>query len=110
MCLDSILQTLVLAKMCSTGQSVFEPHRKKTSLRDFRPGQTQTGLYINRRWLKAGNFGFRKKRDVMKTKVLISGAVTAQPICDFVFAYAKIRFSHNAAHIIAVQASLCLSR
>ena len=23
----------------------FEPHRKKTCLRDFRPGPTQTGLY-----------------------------------------------------------------
>ena len=34
-----------------------------------------------------------------KTKVLISCAVTAQLICSFVFAYAKIRFSHNAAQI-----------
>ena len=36
----------------------------------------------------------------MKTKVLISWAVTAQLICVFVFAYAKIRFSHDAAHLI----------
>ena len=46
---------------------------------------------------------FRKKRDwticVAKTKVLISCAITAQLICAFVFAYAKIRFSHDAAHI-----------
>ena len=30
--------------------------------------------------------------------MLISCAVTEQPICDFVFAYAKIRFSHDMAH------------
>ena len=38
-------------------------------------------------------FGFRKKRNfaihVVKTKVLISFAVTANLICAFVFAYAK---------------------
>ena len=33
----------------------------------------------------------------MKTKALISCAVTAQLICVFVFAYAKRRFSHNEA-------------
>ena len=36
----------------------------------------------------------------MKTKALISLAVTAKLICIFVFAYTKIRFSHEAAHII----------
>ena len=36
---------------------------------------------------------------VVKTKVLISSAVTAQLICVFVFAYTKSRFSHNEAHI-----------
>ena len=34
-----------------------------------------------------------------KTKALISCAVTAQLICGFVFAYAKFRFSHDAAHM-----------
>ena len=34
----------------------------------------------------------------MKTKALISFAVTAKLICVFVFAYAKSRFSHDAAH------------
>ena len=38
----------------------YEPHRKKTGLRGFRRGLTQTGLYSYRRWLEAGNFGFRK--------------------------------------------------
>ena len=32
-----------------------------------------------------------------KTKTLISFAVTAKLICVFVFAYAKIRFSHDEA-------------
>ena len=36
---------------------------------------------------------------VAKTKTLISFAVTAKLICAFVFAYAKIWFSHDAAHI-----------
>ena len=48
--------------------------------------------------------GFRKKRNftirVVKPKALISFAVTANLICAFVFAYAKFRFSHDAAHII----------
>ena len=33
-----------------------------------------------------------------KTKALISFVVTAKLICVFVFAYAKSRFSHDAAH------------
>ena len=36
---------------------------------------------------------------IAKTKVLISFAVTATLICAFVFAYAKKRFSHDAAQI-----------
>ena len=37
-----------------------------------------------------------------KTKVLISCAVSAQLICAFVFAYAKSRFSYDAAHFAGV--------
>ena len=37
---------------------------------------------------------------VAKTKALISFAVTAKLICVFVFAYAKSRFSHDAAQIV----------
>ena len=36
----------------------------------------------------------------MKTKALISFAVTAKLICSFVFAYAKSQFSYDAAHIV----------
>ena len=68
-----------------------------------RTGPTQTRLYNYRRWLETSNFRFRKKRDctiyVAKTKALISFAVTAKLICVFVFAYAKIRFSHGEAQI-----------
>ena len=82
----------------------FGPRRKKTGLRGFQTGKTQTGLYSHRSRLAASNFGFKKKRNctilVAKTKALISCAVTAQLICAFVFAYAKIRFSHDAAHLV----------
>ena len=53
--------------------------------------------------LKALSFGFKKKRNhtihVAKTKTRISCAVTAQLIYAFGFAYAKIKFSHDKAHI-----------
>ena len=39
---------------------IFEHVRKKTNNLGLRPGLTQTGLYSHRRWLEAGNFGFRK--------------------------------------------------
>ena len=38
----------------------------------------------------------------MKTKALIRCAVTDQLICAFVLAYAKRRFSHDAAHIMYI--------
>ena len=73
-----------------------EPCCEKTGLRDFRPGQTQTRLYNHTRWLEAGNFVFRKKRDctiyVVKIKALIS-LVYAKLICVFIFAYVKSWFS-----------------
>ena len=37
---------------------------------------------------------------VVKTKALISWAVTMHLICAFVFAYTKIRFSNEAAHTL----------
>ena len=66
---------------------VREPRCEKTGLR---PGLTKTGLYSYRTWIKAWNFGFKKKRDctirVAKTKAMISFAVTAKLICIFIFA------------------------
>ena len=81
----------------------FEPVREKTYNFGFRPGPTQTELHSHRKWLEAGNFGCRKKKNctihVAKTKALISFAVTAKLICVFVFAYADCWFSHAAALI-----------
>ena len=92
----SIPKTLFLATI--------EPRCEKTGLLGFQSGPTQTGLYSHRTWLAACNFVFRKYRDcticVAKTKALISFAVTAKLICVFVFAFAKIRFSHNEAQFI----------
>ena len=45
-----------------------------------------------------------------KAKALISCAVTAQLICAFVFAYAKGRFSHDAAQFIIYWTDIAFSR
>ena len=67
---------------------------EKTNNSGFRPGLTQIGLCSYRKGLEACNFGFNKKRNcticVVKTKVLISCAVTAQLICAYVFAYIRL--------------------
>ena len=42
---------------------------------------------------------------MVKTKALISLAVTGKLICVFIFAYAKRWFSHDAATIIVVKYS-----
>ena len=77
--------------------------REKTNNFGFRPGLPQTGLYSHRSRLEARNFGFKKKKDcsvrVVKTKALISFAVTAQLIRGFVLAYANCWFSHAVAHL-----------
>ena len=57
---------------------------------------TQTGLYSFRR-LEGLNFGLKKERDCI---IQESKTVTAQPICAFVFAYAKIWLFHEAALLI----------
>ena len=69
----------------------------------FRPGQTQIGLYKHRRWLEAGNFGFRKYRNCT-VPVAKTGAdhlsCYAKLLWAFVFAYAKFWFSHDVAQIV----------
>ena len=69
----------------------------KTNLRGFRPGPTQPAYTVeSQKRLESLNFGFKKKRNhtihVVKTKALISCAVTARLICVFVFTYAKSLF------------------
>ena len=80
--------------------TIYELRHEKTCLRGCQPGLTQTRLYTHVRWLDAQNFGLKMKRDctiyVVKTEALI---------CAFVFAYAKSRFSHLAAHIHVLTAS-----
>ena len=91
-----------------------EPRCEKTGLWGFRRGPTQTGLYSQRRWLEAWNFGLRKQRDctihVAKTKALISFAVTAKLICAFVFAYAKSRFSPNEAQLLLTKGGVACTK
>ena len=76
----------------------YEPVLEKTNNLGFRPGPTKTKLYSNRSRLK-----LKEKRDsmyyVVKTKALISFAVTAKLVCAFVFAYANCWFSHAVARI-----------
>ena len=43
---------------------------------------------------------------VAKTKALISFAATAKLICVFVFAYAKSRFSHDAAQMVSLYSTI----
>ena len=82
-------------------ETIIEPRRKKnktTCLRGFR----LTGLY-SQRGLK---FQIKKVEGSYyeaKTNALISCAVTAKLICAFVFAYAKSRFSHDAANFLLQQ-------
>ena len=69
----------------------------------------QTGLYSHRSKLEALNFGFKSKKDctisVVKSKVQISCAVTAQLICAFVFTYACFWFSYVMAQLYIWAAS-----
>ena len=82
---------------------IYEPVHEKTNNLGFRPGPTQTGLYSHRRWIEAENFGFRKQGNctirLVKTKALISFAVTAKLICAFVFTYADCWLSHVVAYM-----------
>ena len=55
-----VIDTVVVSLM-KTCQVSNEPRRKKTCLRGFRPGSTQTGLYSNRRRLET-NLKFRIKK------------------------------------------------
>ena len=75
---------------------LYEPRHEKTGLWGFQPGPLLIGMCSHKIGLDASNFGFNKKRDhticVVKTKSLISCAVT-------VFAYASCWFSYALAHL-----------
>ena len=76
-----------------------EPCHDKTCLLDFRPGPDTNQAVQPQKMVR----GLKFQRDctffVAKAKALISCTVTVQLICTFVFANAKIRFSHDAAHL-----------
>ena len=79
---------------------LYEPRCEKTGLQGFRPGPTQTGLGSHRRWIETRNFGFRKKRNcsIRAAKNKGAGQLRGNREADLrlCFAYAKIRFSHDA--------------
>ena len=82
---------------------------ERNQLHGCRKGPTRTKLYKHR-WLEAGNFRFIKKSNncttcVVKTKAMISFAVTAKLICAFVFANENCWFSHEAGQIFAAFSS-----
>ena len=68
-----------------------EPRREKSCLRGFQPASTQTGLYNHRRWIEA--------LDLLLSDCTIYVAKTKALICVFVFAYAKLRFCHDAVQL-----------
>ena len=94
---------IVLPPCLTCGSGLFEPRCEKTGFWGF-PTRSDSNLAVKPQKMASGfKFGFRKKRDctirVAKTKALISFAVTAKLICVFVFAYTKIRFSNDEAHL-----------
>ena len=89
--LSDMLCYVMLAETRENRSSGF-PNRSDTN----RPVQSQK---------QARSLGFKKNRNyctirVTKTKALISFAVTVKLICAFVFAWAKMQFSHHAAHVM----------
>ena len=68
------------------------------------PTSSDTNRPVQSHMLESWNFGFNKMWKCIiilaaKTKVLISCVVTVQLICAIVFTKAKIRVSHDAAHL-----------
>ena len=77
---------------------IIEPRCEKTGLRGFRPGRTQTGLYSDK---MAGGLKFRIQivEGLYYPCSENKGADQLRGNCVFVFAYAKSRFSHDAAQL-----------
>ena len=82
----------------SLSACLYVPCREKTCLQDHRSGTTQTQLIATKDRPYLSNLRCRATvflYNVVKTKALISRAVTEQLICT----YAKSRLSHDTAHI-----------
>ena len=73
---------------------------RKTCLRDFRPGQTKTGLHSHRRLSEALNFRFRNKRHCNIYVAKSKGADQLRDYCasdlHLCFCICKSMFSHEA--------------
>ena len=86
----------------------------KRVFRDFQPGLTKPACAATEDSQTLEILYFERDFNVneAKTNALISCAVTAQFICVFVSAYAKIHFSHDVAQIICCQGhgKICLCR
>ena len=85
---------------------IFELRHEKISLRSFRPGPTQTGLYGHRRCTTTEDdrrleISDLESRGIVLSKQRCYCPAIAQLICIFVFAYAKSSFSHDAAHFMS---------
>ena len=80
--------------------SKYETCHGKTSNVVSEQGDTNQAVQAQK---KTSDFGFKKKRNciicIVKTKVLISFAVTAKLVCAFVYAHANCWFSREMAHI-----------
>ena len=81
---------------------------EKTNNVVFNRTDTKLAVQVQKmtRWLKVGNFRFRKYRNCTirdaKAYALISFAVTAELICVFVFPYPKCWFSYDAANFFFI--------
>ena len=93
------------SKVDCFGVLPIEPPRKKTGLQGFRQGRTQTNLYSHRRRLDAWNFRFLGDEGSEN-----KGDDQLCSYCDFVFAYAKRRFSIDAAQLLLTAPSISIFR
>ena len=80
----------------------YEPRHEKTNNVVFEQVRHKLSCTSTEVWLEAVNFEFMQKRNctirVVKTKVLISFAVTAKLTCTFDFAYADCWLSYATVH------------
>ena len=91
-----LMQCVTLCKMCRP----YEPRCEKTGLRGF-PTRSDTNQAVQlQKMARSLNFQIEKVEGLYYPCSENKGAfaVTAKLKCGFVFAFAKIRFSHVAAH------------
>ena len=87
-----------------SSSTTIEPCHEKTCLRGFRPGLTNQAVQPKK---MASGLKFVTNEDEGFYNLCSEnkGADPLQPICAFVFAYAKSRFSHDAAQFLLFQSA-----